>query len=116
MPVAGFRETLFPHLAKPALATLIASVALAVAAVASAEAPPRQSLIFEGPGGRTPLTQWVLHRDPANEGALHGWARGGFSDPRLLASDSAFDTLRGDPRFVAMVGRMPRPQPVGSGQ
>ncbi len=78
-PVAGFRQTVFAHIAKPVLATLIASVALAAASVASAEAPPRQSLIFEGPGGRTPLTRWVLRRDPSDAGLHRGWARGSFS-------------------------------------
>ena len=46
---------------------MIACAAFATS-VAAAEAPPRQSLIFEGPGGRTPLTQWTLRRDPANTG------------------------------------------------
>jgi hypothetical protein len=78
-PVTGFRDNVFAQLAKPAIATLIASVALAASAVAAAEAPPRQSLIFEGPGGRTPLTQWVVHHDPADAGLGRGWARGGFS-------------------------------------
>ena len=77
--MAGFRQTVFAHIAKPVLATLIASVALAAASAASAEAPPRQSLIFEGPGGRTPLTRWVMKRDPADTGRGHGWVRGGFS-------------------------------------
>ncbi len=32
------------------------------------EAPPTQSLIFEGPGGRTPLLSWTLRTDPNNRG------------------------------------------------
>ncbi len=84
--MAGRRDIVSPPFAKPARALLIAClcplviyVALAATAAASAEAPPRQSLIFEGPGGRTPLTQWVLRRDPGNAGVRKGWARGRFS-------------------------------------
>ncbi|HXB14808.1 MAG TPA: glycoside hydrolase family 2 TIM barrel-domain containing protein [Solirubrobacteraceae bacterium] len=84
--MAGLRDIVSHHFAKSARPLLIAClcpllfyVALAATAAASAEAPPRQSLIFEGPGGRTPLTQWVLRRDPANAGVRKGWARGRFS-------------------------------------
>jgi beta-galactosidase/beta-glucuronidase len=77
--VTGFPDTVLAPLIKPAVATLIACAALAATSAASAEAPPRQSLIFEGPGGRTPLTQWTLRRDPANTGLAQGWSRGGFS-------------------------------------
>jgi hypothetical protein len=45
---------------------------------AAAEAPPTRSLIFEGPGGRTPLTRWTLRKDPADRGLALGWQRGGF--------------------------------------
>ncbi len=76
--VSGFRDTVLSPFIKPAVAALIACAVLATS-VAAAEAPPRQSLIFEGAGGRTPLTQWTLRRDPANTGLAHGWARGGFS-------------------------------------
>jgi hypothetical protein len=76
--VRRFRDTMLSHALKPALAAMIACAALATS-VAAAEAPPRQSLIFEGPGGRTPLTQWTLRRDPGNTGLAQGWARGGFS-------------------------------------
>ncbi len=76
--VSRLRDTVLSHALKPALAAMIACAVLATS-VAAAEAPPRQSLIFEGPGGRTPLTQWTLRRDPANTGLAHGWARGGFS-------------------------------------
>jgi len=62
---------------KPTFAIVLACVAL-VATVASAEAPSSQSLIFEGPGGRIPLTRWSLRKDPANRGLALGWARGGF--------------------------------------
>jgi len=60
------------------LVILLACAALA-ASVAAAQAPPLQSVIFEGPGGRAPLTQWTLHKDPANRGLSLGWQRGGFS-------------------------------------
>jgi hypothetical protein len=76
--VSGFRDTVLSHLLKPAIAIVIACAVVATS-VAAAEAPPRQSLIFEGAGGRTPLTQWTLRRDAANTGLAHGWARGGFS-------------------------------------
>jgi beta-galactosidase/beta-glucuronidase len=58
---------------------LIACLTLAAGTVAAAEAPSSQSLIFEGPGGREPLTEWVLRRDPSNRGLALGWSRGGFS-------------------------------------
>ena len=77
--VTGFADTVLARLLKPVIATLIASAALAATSVAAAEAPPRQSLIFEGAGGRTPLTQWTLRRDPPDAGLAKGWARGGFS-------------------------------------
>jgi hypothetical protein len=56
-------------------ATLAATLALAASA---ALAPPLQSVIFEGPGGRTPLT-WTLRRDPSDRGVALGWQRGGFA-------------------------------------
>ena len=73
-------------ISKPTLATILAClcpfagyVALSMATAAEAQAPANQLLIFEGPGGRTPLTEWVLRRDPANRGLGLGWAKGGFS-------------------------------------
>jgi hypothetical protein len=78
-PVAGFAKTVFAPVKKPAFATVLACIALAATSAAAAEAPPSQSLIFEGPGGRSPLTQWVLRKDPTNRGLKLGWARGGFS-------------------------------------
>ena len=66
-------------LTRPAIATVLACVALAATSAAAAEAPPSQSLIFEGPGGRAPLTQWVLRKDPANSGLRLGWKNGAFS-------------------------------------
>jgi hypothetical protein len=77
--VTGFQAIVPTTLKKPVFATVLASVALAASAVASAQAPPSQSLIFEGPGGRIPLTEWVLKRDAANRGASLGWQKGTFS-------------------------------------
>jgi hypothetical protein len=77
--VNGFKAIVSTTLKKPAFATVLACLALAASSVASAQAPLNQSLIFEGPGGRTPLTEWVLRRDPGNHGVRLGWAKGGFS-------------------------------------
>lgn len=77
LPVSGFAKTLFAFSKKPVLATLLACAALAGTA-AAAQAPQAQSQIFEGPGGRMPLTQWVLRKDPADRGAGLGWTRGTF--------------------------------------
>jgi beta-galactosidase/beta-glucuronidase len=62
----------------PVLALVLACAALA-ASVSSAQAPPLQSVIFEGPGARTPLTLWTLRKDAANRGLSLGWQRGGFA-------------------------------------
>jgi Glycosyl hydrolases family 2, TIM barrel domain/Glycosyl hydrolases family 2/Glycosyl hydrolases family 2, sugar binding domain len=56
---------------------LAVSVVLAAGA-AAALAPPTQSVIFEGPGGRIPLTRWALRSDPANRGLALGWRSGHF--------------------------------------
>ena len=62
-----------------ALALTAAALAATLAAnVTQALAPPQQPVIFEGPGGRTPLTQWTLRKDPADRGLSLGWQRGGF--------------------------------------
>ncbi len=77
------------NLKKPTFAIVLACAALA-ATVADAEAPVQaptpiqvttnpQSLIFEGPGERTPLTRWTLRSDPANRGLSLGWQKGGFA-------------------------------------
>jgi len=65
-----------------ALALILGLAVLAgtfAASVSPAQAPPLQSVLFEGPGGRTPLTQWTLRRDPASRGLALGWQRGGFA-------------------------------------
>jgi beta-galactosidase/beta-glucuronidase len=64
------------------LVFLLAGTALCATLAANAApslAPPLQSVVFEGPGGRIPLTQWTLRKDPANRGASLGWQKGGFS-------------------------------------
>ncbi len=60
------------------LCTALSACAVLTAGVAAAQGPPTQSVIFEGPGGRTPLTQWRLRSDPANRGLARGWRNGGF--------------------------------------
>jgi hypothetical protein len=68
----------FPHKKAVAL-LLLAFCAALLATAAGAQAPATQSVIFEGPGGRIPLTQWTLRKDPANRGIGLGWQGGGFS-------------------------------------
>ncbi|MGD0455561.1 MAG: glycoside hydrolase family 2 TIM barrel-domain containing protein [Solirubrobacteraceae bacterium] len=66
----------------PILVILLACAALCAALAANAApslAPPLQSVVFEGPGGRIPLTQWTLRKDPADRGTSLGWQKGGFS-------------------------------------
>ncbi|MGA2454470.1 MAG: glycoside hydrolase family 2 TIM barrel-domain containing protein [Solirubrobacteraceae bacterium] len=58
---------------------LVIACAAFAASVASSLAPPLQSVIFEGPGGRVPLTQWTLRKDPTIRGLSLDWQRGGFS-------------------------------------
>jgi hypothetical protein len=67
-----------PSAMKTVFGILLACAAFATS-VASSFAPPLQSVVFEGPGGRVPLTQWTLRKDPANRGLSLDWQRGGFS-------------------------------------
>jgi hypothetical protein len=72
------------------LTLLLACAALAATftlAVVPAGAPPLAPVTFEGPGGRTPLTQWTLRKDPANRGMSLGWQRGGFSGASVTVPD-----------------------------
>ncbi|HEY4810532.1 MAG TPA: glycoside hydrolase family 2 TIM barrel-domain containing protein [Solirubrobacteraceae bacterium] len=46
---------------------------------AAAQAPASKPVIFEGPGGRMPLTSWTLRRDPNNRGLRKGYSRGDFT-------------------------------------
>jgi beta-glucuronidase len=67
---------------KTTSAILLACVSLWAALAVSAApalAPPLQAVVFEGPGGRMPLTQWTLREDAANRGLARGWQRGGFA-------------------------------------
>ena len=54
--------------------TLRAALALALViplpGEVSAQEPSGAPLIYEGPGGRVPLRNWILRRDPRNRG-LH---------------------------------------------
>lgn len=61
----------------------IACVALAAGVAAVAQAPPLPPASTEGPGGREPLTQWTLRKDPANRGLSLGWQRGGFTGAQV---------------------------------
>jgi hypothetical protein len=70
---------MFSVLTKPICALALACAALAASHAAAAEAPANKPVIFEGPGGRIPLTSWTLRRDPANRGLSLGYSRGGFS-------------------------------------
>jgi beta-galactosidase/beta-glucuronidase len=67
-----------PSSMKTAFGILLVCAAFA-ASVAPSFAPPLESVVFEGPGGRVPLTQWTLRKDAANRGLALGWQRGGFS-------------------------------------
>jgi beta-galactosidase/beta-glucuronidase len=67
-----------PSSMKTAFGILLVCAAFA-ASVAPSFAPPLESVVFEGPGGRVPLTQWTLRKDAANRGLSLGWQRGGFS-------------------------------------
>ena len=65
-------------LTKTIFALAFACVAVAGRA-AAAEAPANKPVIFEGPGGRVPLTNWTLRRDAANRGLSLGFSHGGFT-------------------------------------
>src|SRR5450432_3668511 len=60
------------------LAAALIACAVFAAAAAAALAPPAQSVIFEGPGGRIPLVRWTLRSDAANRGLALGWRTGRF--------------------------------------
>jgi hypothetical protein len=76
--MASFHEILSRSPKNMALAGALAVCAVLAAGASAAMAPPTQSVIFEGPGGRIPETQWTLRSDPANRGLALGWPRGGF--------------------------------------
>ncbi len=62
--------------------TLLAALALALVATLPgavwAQEPSGAPLIYEGPGERVPLANWILSRDPRNHGLARGYQRGGF--------------------------------------
>jgi hypothetical protein len=70
---------MFNVMTKPICALVLACAVLAAGNAAAAEAPASKPVIFEGPGGRVPLTSWTLRRDPANRGLALGYWRGGFA-------------------------------------
>ena len=75
---------------RPSIKILLALSLVAAAltaAVAEAQSPPAQPLIFEGPGGRVALTRWTLRKDPSNRGLALGYARGGFSGSAVTVPD-----------------------------
>jgi beta-galactosidase/beta-glucuronidase len=68
------------------LALLLACAALCVALAEDAAptlAPPLQAVVFEGPGGRIPLTQWTLRKDAVDQGLALGWQKGAFAGRRV---------------------------------
>jgi len=69
-------------LKRTTIATALACAALAGTA-AAALAPAGQLLVFEGPAGRLPLTEWILRTDPADRGAGLGWEQGAFTGSRV---------------------------------
>jgi hypothetical protein len=103
---------------KTALAGIVVCVALAASAVA-AEAPPSQSIVGDGPGGRTALTRWTLRRDPSNRGIALGWQRGGFGgtnvsvpnviDPTRYAGASAQANYEGSVAWYRTTFTAPAP-------
>ncbi|MGA8363104.1 MAG: glycoside hydrolase family 2 TIM barrel-domain containing protein [Solirubrobacteraceae bacterium] len=107
---------------KTALAGVVVCVALAASAVA-AEAPPSQSLVGDGPGGRTALTRWTLRRDPSNRGIALGWQRGRFGgtnvsvpnviDPTRYAGASAQANYEGSVAWYHTTFTAPAPGTYG---
>jgi len=89
--VPGSSKIVLSASKKPTFTIVLACVALATT-VAAAQAPPLQSLIFEGPGGRMPLTSWILRKDPADRGTSLGWPRGGFGGTAVSVPNVADPT------------------------
>lgn len=57
------------------LFAFVLTCAVLVGTAATAQAPLNPSVIFEGPGERTPLTHWLLRSDPSARGLALGWQR-----------------------------------------
>jgi hypothetical protein len=78
-PLVRTAHQLMLRVAKMPLVAVALACATLAATAAAAQAPQSQPVLFEGPGGRTPLTHWTLRHDPTNHGAALGWQRGGFA-------------------------------------
>jgi hypothetical protein len=78
MTAAPATQTMLRTLKRTTVALALACAWLAAGA-AAAEAPPAQSLIFAGPGGRIPLLRWTLRSDRTDRGLARGWQRGVFA-------------------------------------
>jgi len=63
------------HRLRLPLFALVLTCAVLVGTAATAQAPLNPSVIFEGPGERTPLTHWLLRNDPSARGLALGWQR-----------------------------------------
>ena len=67
----------------PAALALVAALALAFVipfhGQVSAQEPSGAPLIYEGPGGRVPLREWILRRDPGDHGKQLGYPQGTFT-------------------------------------
>ena len=62
-----------------ALAAVLAlALAIPLPGEVSAQEPSGAPLIYEGPGGRVPLRNWILQRDPHNHGLHLGYQAGSF--------------------------------------
>jgi beta-galactosidase/beta-glucuronidase len=57
---------------------LLTSLLALVLPAAGAKAPPLQSVLYEGPGGCMPLTEWTMTRDPFNHGLRRAYEKGAF--------------------------------------
>ncbi|HEY2284014.1 MAG TPA: glycoside hydrolase family 2 TIM barrel-domain containing protein [Solirubrobacteraceae bacterium] len=110
--------TMLAFVKRATLAGIAVCVALAASAVA-ADAPPSQSIVGAGPGGRTALTRWTLRRDPSNRGIARGWQRGDFGgasvsvpdviDPTRYAGASAQSTYEGSVAWYRTTFTAPAP-------
>jgi hypothetical protein len=75
----GFSKKLWIPVTKPLLTTLIAALLALCVIATGAKAPPLETVLYEGPGGRMPLTEWVLRKDAINRGRSEGFPSGTFS-------------------------------------
>ena len=75
------------HRLRASLFTVVLACAALVGTVATAQAPPSSAVVFEGPGGRTPLTRWSVRADPSNRGLALGWQRSRCSGSPVSVPD-----------------------------